>query len=55
MPSDAVVWGSECVECHNATPDSQTCDSCLSDRFTIPLYFSQAAYATAESYVLASQ
>lgn len=54
-PNDMVSWGSECVDCHNATPGSMVCDSCQSDRYTIPLYFSQAAYATAESYVLASQ
>lgn len=31
-------WGSECTDCGNATPGSMRCDTCLSDKFTKPLW-----------------
>lgn len=37
---DAAVrlWGSDCLECGNATPDSMTCDNCGRDTHTVPLW-----------------
>lgn len=32
------LWGSDCRNCGNATPGSQTCDVCNSERATAPLW-----------------
>lgn len=37
--SDMTLWGSECVECENATPGEMTCDNCGSNEHTVPLYY----------------
>ena len=42
---EAVVWGSDCVSCGHATPDSQRCDNCGSTAHTVPLYYETRAYA----------
>lgn len=40
---NTVVWGSDCLDCGNATNASQRCDLCGSDTRTIPLYYDQHA------------
>lgn len=47
------VYASECVMCHNITPGSMECDNCASDRYTVPLYVDDRAYADREALVLA--
>lgn len=32
------VWGSECLACSNATPDSMFCDNCGTASHTTALY-----------------
>ncbi len=38
-------WGSECVACHNATPDSVECDNCGSSAYTVGLFYEEDAFA----------
>lgn len=33
-----VFWGSECLDCCNATPGSMVCDDCKSGRTTTALW-----------------
>ena len=32
------VWGSDCLDCGNATPGSAKCGWCRSEEFTVPLF-----------------
>lgn len=31
-------WGSECLDCNNATPGTLVCDDCKSNDHTTPLW-----------------